>query len=176
MSSAASNRPSNRLPTASNWGVCNTPHTPLSVGRAKGRLEAPAPSNLGRVRRLMAASGRWRTTWSRRPALSHQLRSLEHERTVGAVGTAQHGVKARRQAQPGRGGAFWGRDQLTAPATTKRRRKPSLAAALNDAQKAHTPVKTAVVEPDGKIVLTFGEPETGGAKANEWDTVLHGKN
>ena len=54
---------------------------------------------------------------------------------------------------------------MTVPATTKRRRKPSLAAALNNARKAHMPVKTAVVEPDGKIVLTFGEPETAKVSA-----------
>jgi RecA-family ATPase len=44
-SNAPSNHPTNGLPTPTNGLSTHTPHTPHAVGRGKGALEAPAPSN-----------------------------------------------------------------------------------------------------------------------------------
>lgn len=41
-----------------------------------------------------------------------------------------------------------------------RRRRPTLARALKEANKAGKPVKGAVLGPDGTIELKFGEPGT----------------
>jgi len=55
------------------------------------------------------------------------------------------------------------------PKKSVRKRKPTLRAALEAAQKAGRSVKSAVVE-DGKVTLTFGEPA---ADANDdWDRKL----
>jgi uncharacterized protein GlcG (DUF336 family) len=59
-----------------------------------------------------------------------------------------------------------------------RRRRPTLAAALKAAQKAGRTVRTAVVEPDGKVTLTFGDDTSVESGTNEWDEALKrcGKN
>lgn len=49
-----------------------------------------------------------------------------------------------------------------------RKRKPTLRAALEAAQKAGKAVKSAIVE-DGKVTLVFGEPT---ADSSEWDEAL----
>jgi hypothetical protein len=58
---------------------------------------------------------------------------------------------------------------VSEPKKVVRKRKPTLRAALEAAQKAGKAVKSAVVE-DGKVTLVFGEPtaDTG----NEWDEAL----
>jgi hypothetical protein len=50
-----------------------------------------------------------------------------------------------------------------------RKRKPTLRAALEAAQKAGRQVKSATIE-DGKVTLVFGEPT--GDTSNEWDERL----
>jgi hypothetical protein len=49
----------------------------------------------------------------------------------------------------------------------RRPRKPTLAGALKQATKAGHPVKGAVIDPDGKIELKFGEPDAS-ATTNPW--------
>jgi hypothetical protein len=51
-----------------------------------------------------------------------------------------------------------------------RKRKPTLRAALDAAQKAGKAVKSATVE-DGKVTLVFGEPTA--ETSNEWDEALN---
>ena len=51
----------------------------------------------------------------------------------------------------------------------KRQRKPTLRAALEAARKTGRTVKRAVVEPDGKITLSFGDEPPDN---NEWDERL----
>jgi hypothetical protein len=54
-----------------------------------------------------------------------------------------------------------------------RKRKPSLSSALSNARRAGMAIKSAVVEADGRIVLTFGEPGNAADNdANPWDEVL----
>jgi len=54
--------------------------------------------------------------------------------------------------------------------STRRQRRPTLRDALNAAHSSGQKVKGAVVEPDGKITLTFGEPTAvDGTNENEWD-------
>jgi hypothetical protein len=51
-----------------------------------------------------------------------------------------------------------------------RKRRPSLRGALEAAQKVGQKVKGAVVEPDGKITLIFGEPKAD--TNDDWDRKL----
>jgi hypothetical protein len=53
---------------------------------------------------------------------------------------------------------------------TVRRRKPTLRGALEAAQKAGRPVRSATIE-DGKVTLVFGEPTAD--TSNEWDEALN---
>jgi hypothetical protein len=54
------------------------------------------------------------------------------------------------------------------PRRVKRKpRKPTLAAALKEADKAGRPVRSAVIAPSGEFTLQFGEPET--PTTNPWD-------
>ena len=53
----------------------------------------------------------------------------------------------------------------------RQRRRPTLKSALDAAQKAGKPVKSAMVDPDGKITLTFGEPAADNAD-DDWDRKL----
>jgi hypothetical protein len=52
----------------------------------------------------------------------------------------------------------------------RQRRRPTLKSALNAAQKAGKPVKSATVDPDGKVTLTFGEPTADAT--DDWDRKL----
>ena len=52
----------------------------------------------------------------------------------------------------------------------RQRRRPTLKSALDAAQKAGKPVKSAMVDPDGKITLTFGEPTADAT--DDWDRKL----
>jgi hypothetical protein len=54
----------------------------------------------------------------------------------------------------------------------RRRRRPTLRAALKAAQAAGEKVRTATVE-DGKVTLTFGESAVDGTNENEWDEALN---
>jgi hypothetical protein len=59
---------------------------------------------------------------------------------------------------------------VSEPPDKTRRRRPTLAGALRAARKAGQKVKSATVEADGKVTLTFGdEPPT---ESNEWDEAL----
>jgi hypothetical protein len=40
---------------------------------------------------------------------------------------------------------------------------------LREAKKAGASVKGATIEPDGRIALQFGEPDSAATNANEWD-------
>jgi hypothetical protein len=53
----------------------------------------------------------------------------------------------------------------------RRRRRPTLSAALKAAAKAGRKVKSAVVE-DGKVTLTFDDGESYSEPYNEWDERL----
>ena len=55
------------------------------------------------------------------------------------------------------------------PSKSVRKRKPTLRAALEAAQKAGKAVKSATVK-DGEIVLEFGEPTAD--RGNDWDRKL----
>lgn len=59
-SNTPSNTPSNTLPTPSNGLSTHTPHTPHSVGRGRGRLEATTPSNTGKKDRPPSEEDRFR--------------------------------------------------------------------------------------------------------------------
>jgi hypothetical protein len=62
------------------------------------------------------------------------------------------------------------------PEKSVRKRKPTLRAALEAAQKAGKAVKSATIE-DGKVTLVFGEPSVDNSETNPWDTVLsHAEN
>jgi len=52
----------------------------------------------------------------------------------------------------------------------RRRRRPTLSAALKGARAAGEKVRAAIVE-DGKITLTFGEPTADNAN-DDWDRKL----
>jgi len=52
----------------------------------------------------------------------------------------------------------------------RHRRRPTLRNALDAAQKAGKPVKSAMVDPDGKITLVFANGET--ATTRDWDMHL----
>ncbi len=53
-----------------------------------------------------------------------------------------------------------------------RARRVTLASALKQARKAGVNVKRADIEPDGRVSLTFGNPNDP-VTENEWDRVLH---
>ena len=55
---------------------------------------------------------------------------------------------------------------------TKRRRKPSLEAAIKVARKAGACVTEAVVEPDGTVRLRLGEPEKASTPDSDLDLEL----
>jgi len=59
---------------------------------------------------------------------------------------------------------------VSEPPKAVRKRKPTLRAALEAAQKAGKAVKSATIE-DGKVTLTFGEDAPTEA-GNEWDETL----
>jgi hypothetical protein len=50
----------------------------------------------------------------------------------------------------------------------RRPRRPTLKAALTAAQKAGKSVKSATVDPDGKITIVFGAPAADSA-SDDWD-------
>jgi len=54
----------------------------------------------------------------------------------------------------------------------RRRRRPTLSAALKAARSSGQKVKGAVIEPDGKITLTFGESAVEGTNESDWDRKL----
>jgi hypothetical protein len=54
----------------------------------------------------------------------------------------------------------------------RKRRRPALKALLEAAQKAGKPVRSAIVDADGRVVLEFGEP-TADTNTNEWDEALN---
>jgi hypothetical protein len=54
---------------------------------------------------------------------------------------------------------------------TRRQRRPTLKAALEAAQKVGKAVRSATVDPDGKITITFGEPAAETA-SDDWDKKL----
>ena len=53
----------------------------------------------------------------------------------------------------------------------RQRRRPTLKSALDAAQKAGKPVKSAMVDPDGKITLVFANGETA-TTTDDWDMHL----
>ena len=55
---------------------------------------------------------------------------------------------------------------------TRRQRRPTLRDALNAARSSGQKVKGAVVEPDGKITLTFGDSAVDGTNDSDWDRKL----
>jgi hypothetical protein len=55
--------------------------------------------------------------------------------------------------------------------TEQRRRMPTLRAALTAARQAGRPIKSATVDPNGRIRIEFGEP-TADTNSNEWDEAL----
>jgi hypothetical protein len=61
-------------------------------------------------------------------------------------------------------------------AKTPRRRihKPTLSRVLREARKAGATVRGATIEPDGRIALQFGEPDSTGMNGNEWDQAVRG--
>jgi uncharacterized protein GlcG (DUF336 family) len=59
------------------------------------------------------------------------------------------------------------------PHKAVRRRRPTLSSALKAAQKAGRPVKSAVVEADGKVTLTFGDETLTESSSDEWDRRLN---
>lgn len=64
-------------------------------------------------------------------------------------------------------------DVVTRPARKRmRKRRITLDRAMRQASKAGVAVNGAIVNSDGSVTLTFGEPANGSAKeVNEWDTV-----
>jgi hypothetical protein len=57
------------------------------------------------------------------------------------------------------------------PESVRRRRRPTLSAALKAARAAGQTVKSATVE-DGKVTLVFGSGETVTGTSDEWDRKL----
>ena len=57
------------------------------------------------------------------------------------------------------------------PSVAKRKRKPSLAAALRQAAATGVTVNGATIKPDGSVALTFGERDDA-KNGNPWDEVL----
>ena len=60
---------------------------------------------------------------------------------------------------------------MSEPPKSVRKRRPTLRAALEAAQKAGKAVKSATVE-NGKVTLVFGEPTADNGNENEWDKAL----
>jgi len=56
--------------------------------------------------------------------------------------------------------------------TARRQRRPTLRDALNAARSSGQKVKGAVVEPDGKITLTFDNGESMTSTNDDWDMHL----
>jgi len=55
----------------------------------------------------------------------------------------------------------------------RRRRRPTLSAALKAARAIGRPVKSATIDADGKITLVFGnESAADGTNDNDWDKKL----
>jgi hypothetical protein len=54
----------------------------------------------------------------------------------------------------------------------KRVRRPTLRDALKAAQKVGVPVKSAVLDPDGRVTLTFGSGESVASTTDDWDKKL----
>jgi hypothetical protein len=52
----------------------------------------------------------------------------------------------------------------------RRRRRPTLKSALEAARKMGKSVRSATVDPDGKITITFGEPTAD--TNDDWDRKL----
>jgi hypothetical protein len=59
---------------------------------------------------------------------------------------------------------------MRVPEASKRQHRPKLSAALKAAKSAGLPLRGASISPDGKIELTFGEPEPEAGDA--WDKAL----
>jgi hypothetical protein len=59
------------------------------------------------------------------------------------------------------------------PRNSARRRRPTLKAALEAAEKAGRRVKSAVVESD-RVVLTFADDASVESGTSEWDEALKG--
>jgi hypothetical protein len=57
-----------------------------------------------------------------------------------------------------------------------RSRKPSLAHALKEAEKAGRPVKVATITPDGSVSINFGAPDAPDASGNELDKWMAKRN
>jgi len=53
----------------------------------------------------------------------------------------------------------------------RRPRRPTLKSALAAAKAAGKPVKSATIDPDGKVTITFGEPTADNAN-DDWDRKL----
>jgi hypothetical protein len=67
------------------------------------------------------------------------------------------------------------RVQAVRPGASKKARalrRPTLANALKQADKAGKSVRGVVIDPDGKFELKFGEPDAPQSD-NPWDKVLH---
>ena len=57
----------------------------------------------------------------------------------------------------------------------RRTRRPTLAAALKQANKAGVDVKGATLAADGSVSLMFGKPSTATVNENEWDLDIYGE-
>jgi hypothetical protein len=62
-------------------------------------------------------------------------------------------------------------DCAARPVARRRKRRPSVSAMINDAEKNGKKVSGAVIE-DGKIELKFGEPVSGNGAATDVDREL----
>jgi hypothetical protein len=54
----------------------------------------------------------------------------------------------------------------------RRQRRPTLSAALKAAKAAGQTVKSAVLDPDGRVTLTFGSGESVASTNDDWDKKL----
>jgi hypothetical protein len=61
---------------------------------------------------------------------------------------------------------------MTEGTTERRRRVPSMAAAIRQAERAGKAVSSATVRPDGSVSLTFANGIAPPSLANPWDEVL----
>jgi len=52
-------------------------------------------------------------------------------------------------------------------------RKPTLASELRQARRAGLSVTAAIIDPDGRLSLQFGEPTAESVESNPWDRVLN---
>jgi hypothetical protein len=53
----------------------------------------------------------------------------------------------------------------------RRRRRPTLSAALKAARATGVKIRSATIDSDGRITITFGEPVEG-TNENDWDRKL----